>query len=337
LLLAALACAPASLSALSDDGSTVVERPEGAASSVRLIFIHYPEDGATAACTGTFISDDVLLTAAHCVQVGAGAPEPVIEDDRTKATDLGFAMACDEPYELCSDIALVVFPKGTYNGPVFKLGLSSVPDGTKLDVYGYGEHGPEPAKGTRDGLMREASLAAYADAGRSAQDIDALGPPVAMPGDSGSPLLLEGDIQGVIRSRRLNPGLTTATRVAKDPEGSGLGFELKLFNGLIAQKADIPSVACQCARAHYKPAGGFPFRRPDERGSAQARMVDLAGDGGSACALLDGDFPDKESGGRTVISGCRAIPEVQMQAKPPELQPKFNLRLPDPAPFDVGL
>ena len=84
LLLAALAVllfaallGPGAAAAASAKASVVAGDQAVRGSFPYLAFIYFHDEGEAEACSGTVVSSNVVLTAAHCVLDGAGAPRPV--------------------------------------------------------------------------------------------------------------------------------------------------------------------------------------------------------------------------------------------------------------------
>ncbi len=78
--LAALAAAallgPGAAAAISAKASVVAGDQAVRGSFPYLAFVYFREDGEAEACSGTVVSSNVVLTAAHCLLDGAGAPRP---------------------------------------------------------------------------------------------------------------------------------------------------------------------------------------------------------------------------------------------------------------------
>lgn len=99
-------------------------------------------------CTGTFVSDALLLTAAHCVDSAKKVSVNGVTSERTQ-----FFIHPEWPVEGAElkkprqpqyDSALVRFPAGTFNGPYPKVLKRSPRVGEELTIVGYGNNLIEP-------------------------------------------------------------------------------------------------------------------------------------------------------------------------------------------------
>jgi hypothetical protein len=168
------------------------------------------DDGRDSICTGTFLNDYVMVTAAHCLAqrfiAGEGNIVAIPSDlDSSKARYQAgerFPASTKAVYvDRGQDIAFIAFPRNSYHGPTFRLKLARSPGENVLDgvtAYGRGgEHGPN---GVGDAKLRSNTGKVEFDDGmvnsglKSGILIGRLGVEL---GDSGGPLIKNGEIIGI--------------------------------------------------------------------------------------------------------------------------------------------
>lgn len=189
------------------------DRAFGNFPAVKKIRIHL-KDGKKGICTGFFISDSVMLTAAHCLTDAKKVSLDKTLWPDTKAISWQINDAYDpQKGTLASfqqDIAIVNFPDRTSN---HWLTISKVPPkaGSKFTMVGFGTNDPMASLGYSSN---------GGDAKRSGQTkiscvnqnlylsetvfIGEKGPAVSAPGDSGGPAIANGEVFGVIVGNHSN-------------------------------------------------------------------------------------------------------------------------------------
>jgi hypothetical protein len=102
-------------------------------------------------CTGSFVSSDLMITAAHCV---ARAKTVALVDEKgsvgAKVTRENFFIhpnwptggaACEKRGEAKYDVALIRFPRGTYKGDTFAELSGAAPEaGDSIKIVGFGHN-----------------------------------------------------------------------------------------------------------------------------------------------------------------------------------------------------
>jgi V8-like Glu-specific endopeptidase len=121
---------------------------EDLTTSPATVILAIKKDDGTMGCTGTFLRDDLLLTAAHCVSgkiqevsfattvddLFGGKATAALESRPHPSFDLNGDPRKNARY----DVAVVRFPKGTSKGPFPSLGTTSPKVGDTVTVIGYG-------------------------------------------------------------------------------------------------------------------------------------------------------------------------------------------------------
>lgn len=182
-------------------------------------------------CTGTFIRDDLLLTAAHCAVDPGGAVTSIgFAPDyaslggggKVQATGWtphpGYVSKSAGGIALTSDIMIVRFPKGTYTGAIPTIGKSPPTVGEAITMVGYGATKVDPNNqnaydnmGPRKvGQNTVAQLLAENEGqaitwNRLAEGGGAAEPAGALQGDSGGPVYnSKGELVGLLRAQGIN-------------------------------------------------------------------------------------------------------------------------------------
>lgn len=163
-----------------------------------------------ALCTGTFVSKTTLLTAAHCVKVRAdGTPYVATTVNTGRGTPQvitsklvfhhGKELAAWSADTLYQDFVVVLF--GQPIAPAYvPINLNTIanaakPSDIRVTIIGFGmeRNDPATAEKKRMAQTRVAELV-------SNKSIHLSGIPITNPGDSGSPLLVNSEIVGILSS-----------------------------------------------------------------------------------------------------------------------------------------
>jgi hypothetical protein len=164
-------------------------------------------------CTGTFVSSNTLITAAHCVKSG------VVEYNGVKAIDLIYDHTYTELHD--KDFAVVIFPEGT--APATAQIITKAPkEGDEFVIVGYGNN--DNIRETGAGKKRKGSnkissitndmIIFY---GSAATQGTATGENATSgKGDSGGPLFIDGQLAAV----------TCCGMVAQDVEGKPFSISM---------------------------------------------------------------------------------------------------------------
>lgn len=99
-------------------------------------------------CTGSFVSDSLLLTASHCVDKTkavrwegiSSIPNEIYVHPNWPSQGTGCQNVAQPKY----DVALVKFPAGTYKGQPARLLIRTPRAGEELTIVGYGNNRIEP-------------------------------------------------------------------------------------------------------------------------------------------------------------------------------------------------
>lgn len=154
-------------------------------------------------CTGTFISDHVLITAAHCLKSNSMG---LIDSQTYQMTVRAVAVYAHPSYDQNAtyavgpnDIGIVVFPKGT-STQYSRLAIAPPKLNDAFKIVGFGrisDNMPDSAGIKRIGSNKIAGLSngVISFAGSSSSD----GSPESLSsfGDSGGPLIINDNISGV--------------------------------------------------------------------------------------------------------------------------------------------
>jgi hypothetical protein len=203
--------------------------------------IYQRKNGKTATCTGTFVSPNTMITAAHCFPFGSSTsyvagsnfdltdPDALAEVEQRAVRSLkaivspikiyeGNGIASNESYK---DLAVVIFPDGTapatmpilsraaqHNEPadLYGFGRSAIDDGGETipgDDHSIKRHGRNRVVRRTDlkGMYPETLLLFGEASGNGTQGS------LASHGDSGGPLVIEGSIAGIASTASLTDGV----------------------------------------------------------------------------------------------------------------------------------
>ncbi len=159
-------------------------------------------------CTGVVVSDSTVLLAAHCIK--DGTLHLGIRASGTQVDTVGIYLwnriinrKYLTPQEAARDLAVAVFPQGTFKAPYAQVELETPSAATSVDLVGFGatKFG-RPVETNGDGTLgqknfgsnqiaavKQGLITIEAELGSDGQPI---GGAVAASGDSGSPLFLSG-------------------------------------------------------------------------------------------------------------------------------------------------
>ncbi len=190
--------------ALNNELSEVVHNPSEKEKSVRELFILNEKGIEFALCTGVFISDSIMLTAHHCYDKLSKNNKTIsFLDKQTGQKAISLTSFCIENEQsLCADILLLEFPKNTYNGEVWELGLFLEKKDQELRAtsYGYGTNDiaevsvdHQLRKSTIDVKVHEAYVVSSGGGRQAPQG-----------GDSGGPLIYKEKIIGLYSYKKFN-------------------------------------------------------------------------------------------------------------------------------------
>ena len=155
----------------------------------------HPHVYSIGGCTATFLSDNTLITAAHCVRNGG----TVRIARRLNATSLKVVHHPSYGGRLgINDVAIAIFPKGTsqHTAPLFN---GSIRTGDDVFAVGYGCTNGGGSGGTkREGSAKIASLRNGVIGLVRQTNSPGAGSDVTLcPGDSGGPLFKNGAVVGI--------------------------------------------------------------------------------------------------------------------------------------------
>lgn len=168
-------------------------------------------------CTGTAVSDDTLVFAAHCVgdggyQQGSGLTRQakaevcvsnfLIKDVCTKTTFVPVEYATEQPLKMAHDVAISVFPKGTFK-TFANVASKAVAAGDDVVLIGYSEVDLAQGKSAKRWGRNKVSsflsnITIVSDSNGTNQGVG------VSPGDSGGPMLSQCEVVGVA-SRMTSP------------------------------------------------------------------------------------------------------------------------------------
>jgi V8-like Glu-specific endopeptidase len=172
-------------------------------------------DDRLAWCTGTFISDDLVVTASHCL-----APEikEIYYAATTEAVKSGAGTLASEwipnPGHIKGkdgvpqDYGVVRFPKGSFSGQAASLATTSPSKGETVSVVGYGYSEFKGFNELQGMGKRMVGTAVLGDVGEAIQWSAKPGDTstaMNLPGDSGGPVYnSQGELAGIISHRELD-------------------------------------------------------------------------------------------------------------------------------------
>jgi hypothetical protein len=183
------------------------------------------EDGHKSLCTGTFIRDDVLLTAAHCVrslkEISFGPTvESLGKEDRIRAlswtANPAFNPQGGPLSELPNDVAVVRFPKGSFTGAVASIGQTAPTAGQTISVVGYGATKFDPKDVEKVEGIGQRSMGTAVIGSVNSDSLEW----IVYEGDSSSALILQGDSGGPIYSSSGElVGIISFRELGEEPDG----------------------------------------------------------------------------------------------------------------------
>lgn len=297
-------------------GTVVPSDASSPTSSVRFIYNVKPGQDKGDMCSGTFISETLFLTAQHCVE-GFPKTEVILGWSASDQSPKGIKALAVHSYgdsQRGKDLAVVQFPNGTHQGPVFRLSFAAPESDDKLMIFGFGrdqKKGPtKPAlrTGVCDTVVRnEADFTTTRSLGN------------AYTGDSGGPLLLIDKMTGAGAIVGVISGITTGglfspiayennrhTRIFDESSSRRLRNDPKIqfFLKLIKAGLDLPTVKCSCKRKFWRKDSAVQEERVEN-----LSMVD-AETSGQLCRYLETGFdgaPDFDAATATysIYEDCR--------------------------------
>jgi hypothetical protein len=230
-------------------------------------------------CTGTFISDSVMLTANHCLENGATGvlvSKGPLDSADTIADSSKFETVCLENYSSsCSDIAMIEFPPGTYKGPVYKVNLfTKTILGDPVTMLGAGLYGGVLRLDHLDDLQRIGKLdgrVRYIQTTINSNVDDNIlfneTENRVRAGDSGAPLVdasgtiigINHGYDGVGIGHFVANGLTLGRNATSD-----LSQRSYMINYLqdIAHVQSVPKITCNCTSVQYQQKINTHFFQP---------------------------------------------------------------------------
>lgn len=262
LVIALLDMSPAH--AMHGKGTRVIENPQGREASVTTIAMQTKEGFGL--CTGTFISDSVLLTASHCLNPESGEA-PQVFDFRSKARSIGIGFLRKDGATL--DVGLVRFPEGTYRGPVFRLSYRDPQKDSRVQVFGTGTP-YEMIKDQYKPVLRAGNVLVD-NVWSSALQL--MGPPQILPGDSGGPVIDREEqaivavnsstpnesgvnfaVDAIISDEDLKAGRVPfhVARIGSNKKNFDTRQLVEFFEKAIGKGWNLPKRECSCERKQWK-------------------------------------------------------------------------------------
>lgn len=279
----------------------VVENRTGAEKSIRLIEILDKNQLFKGYCTGTFISENVMLTAAHCLETAF-----YFRDVETGVTTKNnFFLS---PYgSQFLDVGLIKFPDHTYVGDVFKVNIAYLSNQKiEFTTYGYGIIHIKD-KSLDHKLRKSSGMVYFLDTPGRIGNIDYFG---TMPGDSGGPLVdnISSTIIG-ITSTRDGYGRSTWHNLVIDSSDE----ELSESYDKVIRALSLQYTTCECIKRTYREdvvkyrASGRDFYRTEYKHILNEKIIaiSLPLSQGNACQFLN-ENPGIDGKSNTIES-CRSI------------------------------
>jgi hypothetical protein len=237
--------------AMNAEIAEVVENPVGPEASVRLILLADMEGTPRAGCTGSFISDSVVLTAAHCISRAYQlSSKPIFIDSETGVRATTFQTFCTASApSSCADIALISFPTGTYRGPTWLLDLfvPRLDHPVSVTAYGYGTYDDLHSKS--DWQLRRSTGLVEIGATEISNARRIFG---VQNGDSGGPLVNgKGHIIGVFSNFSSLFSNETWAKLWLPEESAARDIQLQHALHL-AHEFELKRVKCTCTEVRFE-------------------------------------------------------------------------------------
>jgi hypothetical protein len=209
--------------------------------------VYLNNDSLEAACTGTFVSDTTLLTAAHCINNDDDGGLRIDTVRSLKSIHVAgvFGLGAQR---LPTDLAIIIFPPGT--------GTSTIPMATKppavgdsITIIGYGrtiatvdKSVSETQAITGDNQLQSAGAFLFFTGQPGPSDTVPAGQDSASgDGDSGGPLLIDGKLAGTCAVGSVAQGRKRSFYInLQSPQSCAL------LRRAQAEGADIPALGDQC-------------------------------------------------------------------------------------------
>ncbi len=205
-----------------------------------VVMLQFQVEGGSAICTGTFVNDAQVVTAAHCVHelLSSGAEASAVSivksnKDGSKTRVAATHMEHNPDYAVVEgsldnhDVAVVTFPRNTAPGvtPLYAgqptKGQTFTIVGFGLNNYAYGSHGEQTGNGSgvkRKGQnqieeVAEGMIRFYGVPSASDRSVPLGQESASGSGDSGGPLLINGALAATTAGGGLAQGKDASGRL----------------------------------------------------------------------------------------------------------------------------